>query len=353
MPLPTIITWAGSWPEPDPWITETLSSLGASVRMIRLYSGTYLSVSGFASAMPLSISGTNCRGSLTNFFTPLPPGRARTEPGGTSEQGADWYWLGLGRTLRPVISECLEHHGDSDGSGIQGADAAFAGIAGPAAQGLHRPRCLGSLTRSDRRGPQCRSRVGTDADLLLDRVGGRHDRVEQRLVADVGTAACLDAVGRRSEHRDHLDRLQLGDGPGGGTSPQERRPPDRAGGTADAARDDHGDLLQEGTDVGAVEAVPVLQHQLEPARHRVAEVAVADHRVQVAEILLVVDRDRGDRAHDELDVAQACCRHGRSLSQGGGRRAGRRLRITAAGQDAGKVSQGDPLARRGPAAVGE
>src|ERR1700691_4662879 len=69
MPLPTIITWAGSWPEPEPWITDTLSSRGASVRMIRLYSGTYLSVSGLARASPWSISGTKSLGSLTNFFT--------------------------------------------------------------------------------------------------------------------------------------------------------------------------------------------------------------------------------------------------------------------------------------------
>src|ERR1700722_8848466 len=73
MPLPTAITCAGSWPEPDPWMTETLSSRGASARMIRLYSGMYLSVSGLASAPPLSISGTNCLGSLTNFFTTVPP----------------------------------------------------------------------------------------------------------------------------------------------------------------------------------------------------------------------------------------------------------------------------------------
>ena len=52
MPLPTIITCAGSCPEPEPWMIETLLSLGASARMIRLYSGTYLSVSGLASAIP-------------------------------------------------------------------------------------------------------------------------------------------------------------------------------------------------------------------------------------------------------------------------------------------------------------
>ena len=40
MPRPTTITWAGSWPDPEPWTIETLSSRGASDRMIRLYSGT-------------------------------------------------------------------------------------------------------------------------------------------------------------------------------------------------------------------------------------------------------------------------------------------------------------------------
>ena len=52
---------------------ETLLSCGASARMMRLYSGMYLSVSGLASAMPWSISGTKFLGSLTNFFTTGPP----------------------------------------------------------------------------------------------------------------------------------------------------------------------------------------------------------------------------------------------------------------------------------------
>lgn len=37
---------------------ETLFSCGASARMIRLYSGTYFSVSGLARASPSSISAT-------------------------------------------------------------------------------------------------------------------------------------------------------------------------------------------------------------------------------------------------------------------------------------------------------
>src|SRR6201996_2417990 len=81
MPLPTIITCAGSWPDPEPWITDTLSSRGASVRMIKLYSGTYLSVSGLARAW--SISGTKSLGLLTNFFT-------------ATSVGYDWCRLRLG-----------------------------------------------------------------------------------------------------------------------------------------------------------------------------------------------------------------------------------------------------------------
>ena len=40
IPLPTTMTCAGSWPDPEPWMIDTLSWLGASARMIRLYSGT-------------------------------------------------------------------------------------------------------------------------------------------------------------------------------------------------------------------------------------------------------------------------------------------------------------------------
>lgn len=58
IPLPTFITCAGSCPEPDPCTRATLFFTGASARMIRLYSGTYFSVSGLASASPSSISAT-------------------------------------------------------------------------------------------------------------------------------------------------------------------------------------------------------------------------------------------------------------------------------------------------------
>src|ERR1700685_3405773 len=112
---------------------ETLSSRGASVRMMRLYSGTYFSVSGLASAMPLSISATNCRGSLTNFFMALCLQ-------GLWLQGSRWSGA-----LAPRIGERLEYHGDGHGARVQGADAPLAGVASPPAHGLHGPCRLGVL----------------------------------------------------------------------------------------------------------------------------------------------------------------------------------------------------------------
>src|ERR1700742_86063 len=99
MPLPTTMTWAGSWPDPEPWITDTLSSRGASVRMIRLYSGTYLSVSGLARARPCSISGTKSLGSLTNFFTATSVGYD-----GTRVPGLQAGLMGRGSAGRPATA---------------------------------------------------------------------------------------------------------------------------------------------------------------------------------------------------------------------------------------------------------
>ena len=84
------------------------------------------------------------------------------------------------------------------------------------------------------------------AQALLEGVGRRHERVQQGLVADVGLAALLDALDGRPEHRHGLvaaDRLGAADR---AARPQERRAPDRARGTADAAGDDHRDLPEEG-----------------------------------------------------------------------------------------------------------
>ena len=60
-------------------------------------------------------------------------------------------------------------------------------------------------------------------------------------------------------------------------------------------------FFRKAADVAAVEGVPVGEDDLEAAGERVAEVAVADDRVEVAELLLVVDRGLGDGPDDELE----------------------------------------------------
>src|ERR1700761_2613571 len=124
MPLPTIITCAGSWPDPEPWITDTLSSRGASVRMIRLYSGTYLSVSGLARASPWSISGTKSLGSLTNFFTATSVGY---DCAGYGWAGGSGFRRADRQRVRRQAGDGGEHDGDGHSAGVQGSDAALAG----------------------------------------------------------------------------------------------------------------------------------------------------------------------------------------------------------------------------------
>src|SRR6478672_11152132 len=252
MPRPTAITWAGSWPDPEPCTIDTLSSRGASVRMIRLYSGTYLSLPGLASSMPKSISGTNCCGSLTNFFIAVP-------------LLVDWFPapLGLDRSggfqlgPPPCRADGLEHHGDADRAGVHGVAAAIAGVRRPPALGEHALRRLGALARRDGRAFQ-RGR-GALAERRLERVDRRDERVEQRLVAEVEVA----------------------------------------------------------------------QHDLEAARERVAEVAVADDRIEVAEVLLVVDRGLGDRPDDQLGRGHRRVGHTASFwGRGSPRHASRSASVT-------------------------
>src|ERR1700722_9513403 len=182
MPLPTAITCAGSWPEPDPWMTETLSSRGASARMIRLYSGMYLSVSGLASAMPLSISGTNCLGSLTNFFTTCLRWSRFAVHG--SYRGV--RCLLVGGALRPRVGERLEHDGDGHGTRVEGADRPLAGVGGPAALGEHAAGGFRLLAGDQRGGLERRRGRLAAPGLLLERVHRGHQGVEQGLVAHVG-----------------------------------------------------------------------------------------------------------------------------------------------------------------------
>src|ERR1700728_543158 len=191
--------------------------------------------------MPLSISGTNCLGSLTNFFTTCL----------RWSRFAVLFWLCC--ALCPLVGERLQHDGDRDGTRVEGADGPLAGVGGPAALGEHAARGLRLFTGDQRSGLEHRRGRLAAPRPLLDRVHRGCQGVEQGLVAYVGLAARLNALDRRAEHLNDLVGGELRGGARLRASAQERRPPDGARGTADTAGDGDGDLLQKRADVSAVE----------------------------------------------------------------------------------------------------
>src|SRR4051812_47004011 len=145
---------------------ETLSSRGASARMMRLYSGTYLSLPGLASSTPLSISGTNCCGSLTNFFTTSPLWCVpRPGPLGPFQL-----------RLLPCLAHGLEHHRDADGARIGRVATALARVGRAPALGEH---ALSRLRRLPGGGGRARQRVWRALpERLLELVDRGDERVQ-------------------------------------------------------------------------------------------------------------------------------------------------------------------------------
>src|SRR3954454_24594122 len=298
IPLPTTMTWAGSCPDPEPWMIETLSSRGASARMMRLYSGTYLSLPGLASSTPLSISGTNCWGSLTNFFTTSPlvvcaAARARSGP--------------FQFRLLPGPAYGLEHHRDADGARINRVATPLARVGRAPALGEHALRRLRRLAGS---GGRARQRVWRAlSECRLELVDRGYERVQQRLVPEVAVPALLDAFDGRSQRRDHVRAGWVRGRRQRAAGTQEGGPPDRARGPADALAEHDRGLLEQAAGVLVAELVPVSEDDLEAARERVAEVPVTDNGVQLAEVGLVVDGGLGDGPDDQLGPAQRRVAH--------------------------------------------
>ena len=140
-----------------------------------------------------------------------------------------------------------------------------------------------------------RIRVG---GVLVNDVANRDERVEQRLVAELRAAALLNTFDARREHLVEIlernARTVLRECAG----THEPRAPDRARAAADVLRDDHADLEQEAADRAAVELVPFLLDRAEARRQRDAEIGVAGVRIELAEVLLVLEcgsRDGFDR----------------------------------------------------------
>ena len=68
IPRPTKPPWDGSWPLPPPLTNPTWPLIGASLRTTTLKSGSVRMESGWASAMPATISLTTFSGALMSFF---------------------------------------------------------------------------------------------------------------------------------------------------------------------------------------------------------------------------------------------------------------------------------------------
>src|SRR3954452_15980197 len=112
---------------------------------------------GFASAMPLSISGTNSRGSLTNFFTSSLLLRVRA---------SDARWA-------PRLADGLEDDGDGHGAGVDGVARALPRVRGAAPLGQHRLRGRRGLAGGGGGGLQRLGRRPPRRQLALQGVDGR------------------------------------------------------------------------------------------------------------------------------------------------------------------------------------
>ena len=94
--------------------------------------------------------------------------------------------------------------------------------------------------------------AGSAACSLID-VAHRDQRVEQGLVAELGAAACLDALDRRAEHFGQVLQRDRGLVLAELARLHEARAPDRARAAADVLGDDHGDLEQHRADGALVD----------------------------------------------------------------------------------------------------
>ena len=133
-------------------------------------------MSGLASAMPFSISGTNCCGSLTNFFRCPPPRIGRR--------------LGVPAPVASLLPPRTSLAIAIAPASVESA-AALARVGRAAALGEQPLGPLGLLPRGwPPRPPALRapSPACSSRSRLVER---RHERVEQRLVAQVRLAALL------------------------------------------------------------------------------------------------------------------------------------------------------------------
>src|SRR5690606_10792642 len=202
MPGPTAMTWAGSWPEPEPCTIETLSAAGRSFRLISWNSGIASSSSGLAAITPAMNSGTKFSGLLTNFFMDCPLVLYSVSGVLAVEFGR------LGRPFHTeIVAPVLQDGGNGDNARIGRIRAARAHLAGAAAMGDERACAIDRLVRGLGGGAQHRPGIAR-CGMLLEHLMHRDQRVDQRLVAELGAAAGHDAFDRTAQHVGEVGQAQ-------------------------------------------------------------------------------------------------------------------------------------------------
>src|SRR5690606_22420090 len=282
MPGPTAMTWAGSWPEPEPCTIETLSAAGRSFRLISWNSGIASSSSGLAAITPAMNSGTKFSGLLTNFFMDCPLVLYSVSGVLAVEFGR------LGRPFHTeIVAPVLQDGGDGDNARIGRIRAARADLAGAAAMGHEGAGGVDRLVRGVGGRGQSRLAVAR-CSMLLQRLMHRDQRVDQGLVAQLGAAAGHYAFDRIAEHVGKVGEADGGLAFRRHAGLHEARAPDRAGRSANMLRAKHGKLQQLGADI-AFDLRQFGLDDLEARGQRSAEVAVAGEPVEVGKIHLVAN----------------------------------------------------------------
>src|SRR5918996_3161385 len=182
------------------------------------------------------------------------------------------------------------------------ADAARAEVVGPPAAGLERDGRPHALLRRVRRAPQ---RVGQPAAFSgAQRLQGRHERVDHRLVAGLGLAPRLNPLDSGLHRGGPAGEVELLATGGRHAHLQEQGSVQRAGGSADARDQRHPDRLEQRADVLALGAVELLDRLAHAAIHVGAVVAVADRRVEPDQLGAVL----GDLGGVGADPVAHLCR---------------------------------------------
>ena len=146
----------------------------------------------------------------------------------------------------------------------------------------------------------------TDAPSAIaaaQRVAGGDEGVDHRLVAGLGLARSGGPRRCRPRRPWRTPRASRASLPSDGASHlHEEHPVERAAGAPDRRDEGRADGLEGRPDVGGGEAVQLADHGREAAVHVDPVIGIADRRVQLREVRLVLRHDGGEPADPGKDV---------------------------------------------------